>query len=251
MRITRSLCSSILVALLALLASQPVRAQHQTPGWAYPVMGTGAVLVGFALDQAVRDAIVSGYASPLETFAVVGHEMGHPAVLAAAVATMHGAGVLLDRPDISTSALHTSAALAATVVSTGALKVMGGRSRPDVAGSYEPEQDPHQWNWFSLKNFTQNSLQSFPSGHTSLAFALARAVQVESQNTPLAIAAYSGATLIGASRILYDRHWVSDVTAGAVVGMLSAEAALRFMHRNEHARVSISPAGVQVTIPTR
>ena len=67
---------------------------------------------------------------------------------------------------------------------------------------------------------------SFPSGHTATAFMTATWLHKEYGKTrsPLySIAGYSVATITGLSRILNNRHWLSDVLAGAGVGILSAE----------------------------
>lgn len=64
---------------------------------------------------------------------------------------------------------------------------------------------------------------SFPSGHTAQAFAAATFMSKEYGHLSIwySVAAYSMATGVGAMRIMNDRHWVSDVIAGAAVGILS------------------------------
>lgn len=62
---------------------------------------------------------------------------------------------------------------------------------------------------------------SFPSGHTSTAFMGAELVRME-YGTGYAIGAYAVACGVGFMRLWNDRHWVTDVIAGAGVGILSA-----------------------------
>lgn len=62
---------------------------------------------------------------------------------------------------------------------------------------------------------------SFPSGHTTLAFMGAELVRIE-YGTYWGIGAYTVASLVGLMRIYNGRHWVSDVLAGAGLGILSA-----------------------------
>ncbi|MEE0975704.1 MAG: phosphatase PAP2 family protein [Muribaculaceae bacterium] len=62
---------------------------------------------------------------------------------------------------------------------------------------------------------------SFPSGHTSTAFMGAELVRME-YGTGYAIGAYAVACGVGFMRMWNDRHWVTDVIAGAGVGILSA-----------------------------
>ena len=69
-----------------------------------------------------------------------------------------------------------------------------------------------------------SSNDSFPSGHTATAFMGAELVRIEyGDDAPwLAVGAYTVATAVGALRVYNNRHWVTDVVAGAGVGILSA-----------------------------
>ena len=66
---------------------------------------------------------------------------------------------------------------------------------------------------------------SFPSGHTSTAFALAHILHKEyGEISPwFSIGAYTCAASVGIMRVAKDAHWISDVFAGAGVGILSTE----------------------------
>lgn len=66
---------------------------------------------------------------------------------------------------------------------------------------------------------------SFPSGHTATAFAAAHILHKEygSYSPWISIGGYTVASVVGVSRILNNRHWVSDVIAGAGIGILSTE----------------------------
>ncbi|MFD3003945.1 phosphatase PAP2 family protein [Pontibacter toksunensis] len=72
-----------------------------------------------------------------------------------------------------------------------------------------------------------NGNDAFPSAHTSTAFAYATFFHNEygSKSVWYSVAGYSFATATGVLRILNDRHWLSDVLAGAGIGILSAELA--------------------------
>ena len=66
---------------------------------------------------------------------------------------------------------------------------------------------------------------SFPSGHTAQAFASTTIFcDAFAQDKPwLQATMYAGAAGVGVLRILNNRHWASDVVAGAGFGILSAK----------------------------
>ncbi len=72
-------------------------------------------------------------------------------------------------------------------------------------------------------NSTRNS---FPSGHTATAFTAATILHKEyglTRSPLFSIGGYAIATGTGVMRVLNNRHWISDVVAGAGIGILSAE----------------------------
>ncbi|MDR0386244.1 MAG: phosphatase PAP2 family protein [Prevotellaceae bacterium] len=66
---------------------------------------------------------------------------------------------------------------------------------------------------------------SFPSGHTATAFVAAEFLHQEYGHISawFSICGYAAATLVGAGRIFNNRHWLSDVIAGAGIGILSTK----------------------------
>ena len=81
---------------------------------------------------------------------------------------------------------------------------------------------------------------SFPSGHTATTFMGAELVRIEygEEHPWLAVGAYTIATATGVLRVYNERHWFTDVFAGAGVGILSARIGYwllpytkRMMHR--------------------
>ena len=81
---------------------------------------------------------------------------------------------------------------------------------------------------------------SFPSGHTAQAFLAASIVHTEFRDKSqwYGIGAYTIATSVAALRMVNDKHWQSDVVAGAGFGILSAHLAY-LSHRNRWGRKSI------------
>lgn len=88
------------------------------------------------------------------------------------------------------------------------IKHLVGRARPEL--------------WLGPSHYAPGSSTSFPSGHTVGAFALAGVLLFGSRNPALRAIALLLACAVGLSRILAFRHWTSDVTASAVVGLVTA-----------------------------
>lgn len=63
---------------------------------------------------------------------------------------------------------------------------------------------------------------SFPSGHTSTAFATATTLSLELKKWYVIVPAYAWAAGVGYSRLYLGEHYTSDVIGGAVVGAGSA-----------------------------
>jgi membrane-associated phospholipid phosphatase len=93
------------------------------------------------------------------------------------------------------------------------VKQLVGRARPEL--------------WLGPSHYAPGSSTSFPSGHTVGAFALAGVLLFASRNWPLRVIALLLAIAVGLSRILAFRHWASDVTASAAVGLVAAWIAVR------------------------
>lgn len=98
----------------------------------------------------------------------------------------------------------------ATLIYGGSLAITGGINLP-------------------LKYITQrerpdaSKLTSFPSQHTAIAFASAEFLRREYKDVSpwIGVAGYAVATVSGALRMYNNRHWFSDVVAGAGVGIAS------------------------------
>ncbi|RKE55667.1 phosphatase PAP2 family protein [Sphingobacterium detergens] len=69
--------------------------------------------------------------------------------------------------------------------------------------------------------------KSFPSGHAATAFATAHFMYKEyrDKNVWLGLAGYPFAAFTGIYRVINNRHWVSDIVAGAGIGIASTELA--------------------------
>ncbi len=110
----------------------------------------------------------------------------------------------------------------------GVTKFVVGRARPS-AGEGDQTYDP-------FHGFDQ----AFPSNHAARAFAVAT-VFADRYEQPVPILAYTLAALIGISRNELDRHWASDVFAGAALGFTMGKV-LSWRHRYQDNRLTFLPS---------
>lgn len=136
--------------------------------------------------------------------------------------------------------MQTTTLLATQAYITGGaiesvLKLLTGRQRPYYTDALHPEPEPKFRGPFFKTPRAPNgksTTSSFPSGHTTVAFAAATVFAMEYHNKPLVpLLAYSAATLIGLSRISENAHWATDVLTGAAIGYLTGRLVVNNYHR--------------------
>jgi hypothetical protein len=132
----------------------------------------------------------------------------------AAIFVLKAAGVK-SRSSFSDQWKICGISLVSTAIMVGALKKITGERRPD--GS---------------------STESFPSGHTALAFTGAEMLFQEYRNTSkfIGYTGYAAATATGILRMYNNKHWLGDVIAGAGFGILSAKLAYWLEPKIFHAK---------------
>jgi membrane-associated phospholipid phosphatase len=101
--------------------------------------------------------------------------------------------------------LRSGAAVLLAEAVTWTLKPSVGRSRP--------YQDSSQYDFDSF-----GGRLSFPSGHSTVAFALATVYSDAIDHPVATVGLYTLATAVAWSRLNDDEHWLSDVAAGAIIG---------------------------------
>lgn len=104
-------------------------------------------------------------------------------------------------------ALEALIGLVASTAVTHAIKPIVNRPRP--AEAYPG----------IIRTYSYSNGQSFPSGHSSLAFATATTMAYQGQRWYLTAPAALWASTIGYSRMRLGKHYPSDVLTGAAIGV--------------------------------
>jgi len=237
------------VALLAASSASPLAAQSSTATSPPPVLGgndaaiAGGFALGtlgaFALDRTLAERLqrpeVRG-SRALSRTATVFRLASQPGVLVG-LPVVYLVGRATKQDGMADVGLHGTEAVAVALVSTTIVKAIVGRARPAV-----DVHDPS--NVALLRGITRGGeFQSFPSGHATTAFAAAAALTAETvRRHPdarwlVGVPAYGAASLVGWSRMFDNRHWASDVVAGAGFGTLAGVAVVRYQHTRPRNRV--------------
>lgn len=122
---------------------------------------------------------------------------------------------------------------AAAVYALNLSGIKGKHSLGDATGIYLLSEVIMNGTVHSLKSITkrerpnQSAFNSFPSGHTANAFASAEFLMQEYKDVSpwYGYAGYTVATATGILRMYNNKHWLSDVVAGAGFGILSTKVA--------------------------
>ena len=195
--------------------------------------GAGALLVaGFAADPSLRDFVQDHRSGTTNRLADLGDLFGNKFVVVPALGLGLLGGKLLHRDGVFRASLKAGEAAALASAVNGLLKVGFGRGRPlDRPG------DPDFFRPFTLSD------NSFPSGHTALAFSMATALAAQTHHRWTHLALFSLAGLTGLARLNDDKHWASDVIAGAAIGILAGRWVSRRKSREERGARSEGEGG--------
>ena len=148
-------------------------------------------------------------------------------------------GFIFKSEKMKTTTLLATQAYITSAIIFEAAKFISGRQRPYY---YDPKTNTNSPTWhgpFYQFNKDANgnkpnsyAYTSFPSGHTTLAFAAATVYAMEYSNHKIVpVLSYSVASLIGLSRITENKHWASDVFIGGVLGHLIGRQVVNNYHR--------------------
>jgi membrane-associated phospholipid phosphatase len=127
------------------------------------------------------------------------------------------------------------------------IKGLTGRQRPFIASGVDHWAGPA--GFFNRYDPDYDGLyDSFPSGHSATAFSLATVVAMQYRHRAwVPVLAYTIAAGVGLTRVTMDRHWMSDVVVGAVIGHLVARLVVRSHYRRQRLVPVLGCSGRSIT----
>jgi membrane-associated phospholipid phosphatase len=247
---------------IALLAAAPAGAQDLSNGWpdrrtgaaeGAAILGAGAGAVALMLflnapaepnwnrpilfDDGARGLLRASAPEDRRragTFSNAAYLLAaYPIVVDAALVTWAGRG---QRDAAFQLMLIDAEAIAVEAVLSTVIKRTVGRARPYVAGCQETPDEP------GCSADPNTRYSSFLSGHSLIAFTAASTLCVQhtrlslygSADAAVCPAALAIATATSLLRVVADRHWSSDVVAGALLGLaVGATVSLVHLHRED------------------
>lgn len=145
--------------------------------------------------------------------------------------------VLKNKKGVQTSLLATQAMITSGVW-VHLIKMLTGRERPLINNIIVKPESGNWYGPFAMYNHDLalekpgSSFNSFPSGHTANAFSIATVFASQYRDIKaIPIISYSIASLVGISRLTENKHWSSDVFAGAFLGFVCGKQVVAHYNR--------------------
>lgn len=238
----RALRWMILPLLITAVGAAPVHGQGDSARVKPPAMITGGdllklgafgavSLLAYQVDGPVRDA-TAGERMHDDSFHYTLEQIGDIYSYGGAVGiggAMWLGGMAADNRVVATTGLRALEAIFAAGLVTKAIKGIAGRARPML-----PPHDPNGFEFGRGFGVIDGVYESLPSGHATIVFAFASAVTGEVKRSApqhlrkVAFASYGIAVVATYSRLYADEHWLSDLTLGAGIGLVSGWAVTRW-----------------------
>lgn len=193
------------------------------------VTGIGASMV--FLDESVRDLMLRNQDVPFSGYLAVGDYYGRIATPAILSGAMYLGGLLSGDHYLRETGLMVAEATAFAGIITTVTKMVSGRSRPFL------DEGAYRYQGFQYRD----ERLSFPSGHCTLAFAISTVLAERFDHPVATIILYLLAGTTAMQRMYADRHWLSDVLTGSIIGYAVGRAVV---DRNTARAEGRQPAGL-------
>jgi membrane-associated phospholipid phosphatase len=173
------------------------------------VAALGGVALTAALDESVANHFRDHRSTSGDDVADAWAKVGTVGV-GVVTAGVLGGGLIARDSKVTHAGLRLLFSVGVAGVASEGLQFVLGRERPN--------ENTSAW------HFDPGTTDaSFPSGHASLAFAMAASLSDDIHRTWATIGLYGVSTGVAVARVYQLDHWVSDVVGGAAVGITSAK----------------------------
>jgi membrane-associated phospholipid phosphatase len=213
----RSAALALTLALGRLPAALPLAAQTRPDSvpvghairWYEPLAVLGGIALSTSLDEPVANHFRDHRSQGGQDVADAWAKVGTVGVGVVTVGVLAG-GLISHNDKVTHAGLRLLFSVGLAGGAAEGFKLALGRERPF--------QNTSAWA-FNPGKFDA----SFPSGHTTLAFAMAASLSDDIHRTWATVGLYGLATGVAVSRVYQQEHWVSDVLGGAALGIASAK----------------------------
>jgi len=202
----------------------------------------GIIFVGTTLylfDDEITELITRNKTAFTKDLASLGNRFGEGKYVLPALGVTFVGGYLLDSPRTQDTALLALKSFLLANTTSQSLKNLTQR--------YRPLKDKGK-TFFRGKTFSRKR-DAFPSGHVTVIWSVAPILAEQYKDYIwVAPAAYTTAILTSYARLHDEKHWASDVFAGAVIGYLTSQLVLKTTPRLE---IALSPVPQSINLSYR
>jgi membrane-associated phospholipid phosphatase len=184
-------------------------------------VGAGTFATSLA-DEDIRSRMISGHTATKDRFESIAVAYGDGAYALSAAGGAYLAGLFFHGEWLRETALMSCEAMLLSGAVSTVTKIVVGRARPYTGlghGSFSPLKFDEDRN-------------SFPSGHTVIAFSLSTVLARRIDNPIATVLLYGLATSTAVGRMYGDYHWLSDVVFGGAISVALASSVVSW-HQHE------------------
>ena len=197
------------------------------------VLSTGAIM---PFDEDVRKYAKRNHSDFNDKIMDAGKAYGNvlsPIIIGGSI---YSYGLFLKNENVRTTGRMVIESVVYAGAITTVIKTLFGRSRPFV------EDGNHFYKFMQFNN----DHTSFPSGHSTIAFAISSVLSNRINNTYASICLYTIAGLTSVSRVYHDDHWASDVFLGSAIGyfvgnFISKNSGILYTDKNKKVTLILQP----------
>ncbi|WP_169304679.1 phosphatase PAP2 family protein [Chloroherpeton thalassium] len=214
-------------------------ARFSTTQWLVLGSALGATASAYLVEEDVRAFAQENHTPFLDALMPVGDYYGRMVSSTALSSVIYLGGLTFDDRETRLTGRAAIEAVTFSLAITGVMKVLFGRSRPYT------EHGHAQFNWLE----TQEQFLSFPSGHSTAAFALSSALSVRIDRPWATAGLYSLAAITLLNRMYDDKHWLSDTVMGAAIGTAIGIAVGKMVNKEAEQTGDEKVSGAPLEVP--